>query len=78
MLFESIAYKATESQWTYVKIAKGETLVGLHGYLYGDILCNVGIITYKIPETVRQKQTTDSQVLESVQRTPTKCTCNIF
>ena len=53
-IFESVAYKATDSEWHYVKLSKGDVLVGLHGYIYGDILCNLGLITSKMSERVTQ------------------------
>ena len=51
-IFESIAYKAIDSEWHYVKLPKQEVLVGLHGYLYGEHLCNLGLITSRIKKKV--------------------------
>ena len=57
VLFESVAYRSKQGEWHYSKLGKRHGLVGLHGYIYGESLCNIGVITARLDDCVHPSDT---------------------
>ena len=48
IMFESVAYRSNKGDWHYCKLSKRHGLVGIHGYIYGENFCNIGLITARL------------------------------